>query len=96
MCGVQIGLGCSEIISGGFAAAREGQSNKQSLLSGCKIAFMVNMRCKACVWMSIMFSEGLQVMLSMVAKGLHNCFSQLLRRISWGLRHILGILTGVA
>ena len=81
----------------GFAVvAREGQSIKQLSLSGCKIAFMVNMRCKACVRMSIMFFVGLQVRLSIVAKGFHYCLSRLLRRISLGLCHILGIVRGVA
>ena len=82
MYGVQRGLACSESISGGYVVAKERQSIKQSLLRGCKIASMVNMRCKACVRMSIMFYVGLQVRLSMVAKGFHNCLSRLLRRIS--------------
>lgn len=67
LCGVQIGLARSEIISWGFVVAREQQQSiKQSLVRGCKIAFMVNMRSIGCVLMCIKVFVGLQVKITMV------------------------------
>ena len=50
------------------AVAWEGQSIKQSLLRGYKIAFMINMRYIRCVGMCIMVFFGQQAMITMVAK----------------------------
>ena len=61
-------------------AVREGQSIKQSLPRGHKIACKVSKRIIGCVRLCILVFMQLQIRITMVAKGFHNCLSRLLRR----------------
>ena len=68
--GVQTDKGCSKSMSTMVAiVAREGKSNKQTLLRGHKIAFMVNVRYLGCVRLCILVFMQLQIRITMVAKG---------------------------
>ena len=79
--GVQTDKGCSKSMSTMIAIfAREEQSNKQSLLRGHRIAFKVSKRTIGCVRLCILVFMQLQIRITMVAKGFHNCLSRLLRR----------------
>ena len=91
--GVRVAL---KLCPGGLFLLQRMKKHYIMVAKGMKYIFMANMSCIGYVLMCIMVFAGLQVRLTMVAKGFHYCLSRLLRRYCQILCGNLGMFRHVA